>query len=78
MNMKDIYKHLLWVGCILCIAPLVVRGYMWGKCSDALGSGSQAKFNLPNYQTQEHLTLLLGAVIIAFVVVKIISETFPE
>ena len=30
----DIYKHIVWVGCVICIAPLIVRGYMWGKGTD--------------------------------------------
>lgn len=68
--MKEIYKHILWVGCIMCITPLLVRGYMWGKCTDALADGSQARFTLPDYRGLDHLVVLLGAVIIGVVIIK--------
>ncbi|MCP4455529.1 MAG: hypothetical protein GY809_29065 [Planctomycetes bacterium] len=70
--MKDIYKHILWVGCIMCVAPLAVRGYMWGKCTDALASGSKAKFTLPDYHGLEHTVVFLGAAMIAIVIIKAI------
>ncbi len=68
--MKEIYKHILWVGCIMCVAPLVVRGYMWGKCTDALANGSNAKFTLPAFHRLEHTVVFLGAIIIATVIIR--------
>jgi len=38
---------------------------MWGKCTDALAKGSQARFRLPTYQNLDHVIVLLGAIIIA-------------
>lgn len=73
--MKGIFKHLLWVACIMCVAPLVVRGYMWGKCTDALAEGSNAKFTLPDYHGLEHAVVLLGAAIIAIVIIKALCGT---
>jgi hypothetical protein len=72
----DIYKHIVWVGCIMCIAPLVVRGYMWGKCTDALASGSQAKFTLPDYRGLDHTVVLLGTAIIALVIIRALCTSF--
>ncbi len=76
--MKDIYKHILWVGCIMCVTPLAVRGYMWGKCTDALASGSNAKFTLPDYHHLEHIVVFLGAIIIAIVIIKALCTSFSD
>jgi hypothetical protein len=73
---NDIYKHIVWVGCIMCVAPLIVRGYMWGKCTDALASGSQAKFTLPDYRGLDHIVVLLGAAIIAIVIIRALCISF--
>ena len=72
----DIYKHIVWVGCIMCIAPLAVRGYMWGKCTDALASGSQAKFTLPDYRGLDRTVVLLGTAIIAIVIITALYTSF--
>ncbi len=76
--MKEIYKHILWVGCIMCVAPLAVRGYMWGKCTDALASGSNAKFTLPDYHGLEHTVVFLGAAMIAIVIIKTLCMSRSE
>jgi len=71
----DIYKHIVWVGCVICIAPLIVRGYMWGKCTDALAQGSQAKFTLPDYRGLDQIAVLLGAAIIVIVIIKVLVSS---
>ena len=76
--MNEIYKHILWVGNIMCVAPLVVRGYMWGKCTDALASGSNAKFTLPGYHGLEHTVVFLGAAIIAIIIIKALCTSFSD
>ena len=73
--MNDTYKHLLWVGCILCIAPLAVRGYMWGKCTEALANGSTARFTLPGYHGLEYIAVFLGAIVITIVIIKTLCQS---
>ena len=73
--MKEIYKTALWVGCVLCVAPIAVQGYMMGKAADALASGSKAKFTLNSYQTYDYIALCLGASIIIFVIARTLFMT---
>jgi TRAP-type C4-dicarboxylate transport system permease small subunit len=73
--MKDeIYKHIVWVGCVICIAPIIVRGYIWGKATDAFAQaqGSKGNLTIPGYQSLDYLAVLLGAVIIAIVIIKVL------
>ncbi len=73
--MKEIYKTSLWVGCVLAIAPILAQGYIFGKASDALASGSEAKFTLQGYQTYDYLALCLGGSIIVFVILRTLFMT---
>ena len=68
----DIYKNIVWVGCVICIAPIIVQGYMWGKATDAVAQGGQGNMRLPGYQSLDYLAVFLGAVIIAIVIIKVL------
>ena len=76
--MKDeIYKHIVWVGCVICIAPIIQRGYIWGKATDAFAQAQAGKGNLtiPGYETLDYMAVLLGAVIIAIVIIKVLLSS---
>ena len=70
----DIYKHIVWVGCVICVAPIIQRGYIWGKATDAFAQaqGSKGNLTIPGYESLDYLAVFLGAVIIAIVIIKVL------
>ncbi len=69
--MKNIYTHLLYVGGLICVAPIFVQGYAKGKLTEAYAAGSTMNIQLGGLAVLDYLVSMLGAGIIGFVIYNV-------